>query len=260
MRYYSVMASCAIGHVNVAPYLFLILVMSFEKGFIVVGMEDKLANFHWLLIKAKPRLLYAIIVGVATYFLLDGYYLSTRFLMSWSAASATYLILVFVMMQYFNRKKISHLSARQDDGQLLIYIISLLASAVSLLAIFIHVGSVDQIPLKERILGVLMTGVTFAISWMVLHTAYALHYAHAYYAHLKEGSEYPPLVFLGTRYPAYSDFFHFSVVIGMTCQTADIIIVEPAIRNLVTAHSLLSFVFNATLLGLTMSLVGGLLS
>ena len=222
-------------------------------------MEHKPTKFHWFLLKAKPRLLYATFAGFLTFFLLEGHHFSTRFLMAWSAASLTYLILVFIMMQYFNRKKISHLSAQQDDGQLVIYIISLLASVVSLAAIFIHIGSVDEIPLQERVLGILMTGVTFATSWMVLHTAYALHYAHEYYAHLKQDSETTPLIFSGLRYPAYSDFFHFSVVIGMTCQTADIIIVEPKIRNLVTIHSLLSFVFNATLLGLTMSLVGGLL-
>jgi uncharacterized membrane protein len=222
-------------------------------------MEHKPTKFHWFLLKAKPRLLYAIFAGFLTFFLLEGHHFSTRFLMAWSAASLTYLILVFIMMQYFNRKKISHLSAQQDDGQLVIYIISLLASTVSLAAIFIHIGSVDEIPLQERVLGILMTGVTFASSWMVLHTAYALHYAHEYYAHLKQDSETTPLIFSGLRYPAYSDFFHFSVVIGMTCQTADIIIVEPKIRNLVTVHSLLSFIFNATLLGLTMSLVGGLL-
>lgn len=223
-------------------------------------MGNEFARFHWLLIKAKPRLLYAIIVGITAFFLLEGHYPSTRFLMAWSAASATYLILVFLMMQYFNRRKISHLSKYEDDGQLLIYIISLLASVVSLAAIFIHVGGVSEIPWKERALGVLITGMTFSISWMVLHTAYALHYAHAYYANFREDSNFPPLIFVGNKYPAYSDFFHFSVVIGMTCQTADIVIVEPKIRNMVTAHSLLSFVFNATLLGLTMSLVGGLLS
>jgi uncharacterized membrane protein len=114
--------------------------------------------------------------------------------------------------------------------------------------------------LKERVLGVLMTGITFAISWLVLHKAYALHYAHAYYACLKEDAPFPPLIFAGNKYPAYSDFFHFSIVIGMTCQTADIIIADSSIRNLVTTHSLLAFVFNATLLGLTMSLVGGLLA
>ena len=222
-------------------------------------MEHKPTKFHWFLLKAKPRLLYAAFGGLVTFFLLEGHHFSTRFLMAWSAASLTYLILVFIMMQYFNRKKISHLSAQQDDGQLLIYVISLLASTVSLVAIFIHIGGVDEIPLQERVLGVLMTGVTFVISWMVLHTAYALHYAHEYYAQFKQEAEKTPLIFAGTRYPTYSDFFHFSVVIGMTCQTADILIADPKIRNIVTIHSLLSFVFNATLLGLTMSLVGGLL-
>ena len=90
---------------DLALYPFLTLEMAFKKNFIVVKMEDKAVNFHWLLIKAKPRLLYAILVGIVTYFLLHDHYLSTRFLIAWSAASATYLILVFVMMQYFNRKK-----------------------------------------------------------------------------------------------------------------------------------------------------------
>lgn len=223
-------------------------------------MEYRWTKFRWLLMKAKPRLLYAIIVGAVTFLLLEGHYFSTRFLIAWSAASATYLILVFFMMSYFNRKKLSHLSAHEDDGQVLIYIISIFASVVSLAAIFIHVGATDEIPLKERVLGILMTGITFSLSWLVLHTAYALHYAHVYYANLKEGSAFTPLIFVGNKYPAYSDFFHFSVVIGMTFQTADIIIVEPKIRNLVTVHSLLSFVFNVTLLGLTMGLVGGLLA
>jgi uncharacterized membrane protein len=223
-------------------------------------MENKTSTLQLLLLKARPRLVYSVVVGSISFALLEGHHPSTRFLMAWSAASLTYLVLVFLMMHFFNSKKITSISEQQDDGQLLIYVISLLASVVSLVAIFIHVGGVDEIPLKDRVLGVLMTGATFFISWLVLHTAYTLHYAHAYYAYLNDASEFPPLIFIGNRQPSYSDFFHFSIVIGMTCQTADIVIVEPKIRNLVTAHSLLSFVFNATLLGLTMGLVGGLLS
>ena len=222
-------------------------------------MENKPSNLQLLLLKARPRLVYSAVVGSITFALLEGQHSSIRFLMAWSAASLTYLALVFFMMYFFQGKKIALISEYEDDGQLLIYVISILASVVSLAAIFIHAGGVDDIPLRDRALGVLMTGITFFISWLVLHTAYTLHYAHAYYAHLNDASEFPPLIFVGTRKPSYSDFFHFSVVIGMTCQTADIIIVEPKIRNLVTAHSLLSFIFNATLLGLTMGLVGGLL-
>jgi len=229
-------------------------------GLLGGAMEKEYRKFRWFLIKAKTRLLYSVIVGVLTFLLLEGHHTSTRFLMAWTSASLTYLVSVFVMMQYFNKRNISHLSNHQDEGQSFIYIVSLLASAVSLTAIFIHVGGIADIPLKDRILGVMMTGITFFISWLVLHTAYSLHYAHAYYENLKEDAEFPPLIFVGNRFPSYSELFHFSIVIGMTCQTADIVIVDPKIRSLVTIHSLLSFIFNATLLGLTMSLVGGLLA
>ena len=237
-----------------------VLVKYSDQGLIGDDMENEYKRFRWFLIKAKTRLLYSVFVGMATFFLLEGHHFSTRFLMAWSGASLTYLVSVFVMMRYFNKRNISHLGNHHDEGQSFIYIVSLLASAVSLTAIFVHVGGISDIPLKDRILGVMMTGVTFFISWIVLHTAYSLHYAHAYYANLKEGAEFPPLIFVGTKNPSYADFFHFSIVIGMTCQTADIVIVDPKIRSLVTAHSLLSFAFNATLLGLTMSLVGGLLA
>lgn len=223
-------------------------------------MESKFLKIYLLVIKAKPRILYSILIGIGTFLALNGYHPSTRFLMAWSAASATYLVLAFLMMRFYKGRKITNISKYQDDGELLIYVISILTSVVSLVAIFIHVGEVSEIPMKDRVLGALMTGITFFMSWMVLHTAYALHYAHAYYANYNEAAEFPPLIFVGNRQPSYSDFFHFSIVIGMTAQTADIIIVDSKIRSLVTAHSLLSFVFNATLLGLTMSLVGGLLA
>jgi uncharacterized membrane protein len=117
-----------------------------------------------------------------------------------------------------------------------------------------------DVPRNLKEFAVLMTGVTFFTSWLVLHTAYCLHYAHIYYLEQKNNKKLNPLVFSGTKNPSYADFFHFSVVIGMTCQTADVVIQSSKIRSLVTVHSMISFAFNATLLALTMSLVAGLMS
>ncbi|OWF66292.1 hypothetical protein B6A14_03600 [Polynucleobacter hirudinilacicola] len=222
-------------------------------------MENKHSNLRLLLLNAKSRLICSIAAAIIAFILLEGHSPSIRFLMVWSAASVTYLALAFLMMQSFNGKKIANVVKYEDDSQLMMYVITSLSCLISLAAIFLHIGEMGEIPLKDRTLGVTMTGATFFASWMVLQTAYALHYAHAYYANFNEAAQFPPLIFVGTPQPSYSDFFHFSLVIGMTCQTADIVIVESKIRNLVTAHSLLSFVFNATLLGLTMGLVGGLL-
>jgi uncharacterized membrane protein len=223
-------------------------------------MEKIINSDRWFLPKARQRILCAVVTGVAAFFLLNGHHPSTRFLMAWSAASGIYILLAHTVMNYFNKKKISHLCNHQDDGEYDIYIISLLASMVSLVAIFIHIGGMCDIPLHERVLGVVITGVTFFTSWLVLHTAFAMHYARAYFSSFKDSNEFPPLIFTGKKLPNYTDFFHFSIVIGMTCQTADIVIVDSNIRRLVTTHSLLAFIFNATLLGLTINLIGGLLT
>ena len=180
--------------------------------------------------------------------------------MGWSAASVTYLILVFLMMHFVGHKNISNFSALEDDGKLAIYIISLLSGGVSLLAIFIHIGEMKDVPRHLKEFAVLMTGITFFTSWLVLHTAYCLHYAHVYYLEQKKNKKLDPLLFSGSKNPSYADFFHFSIVIGMTCQTADVVIQSSKIRSLVTVHSMISFAFNATLLALTMSLVAGLIS
>ena len=223
-------------------------------------MADQKIKLHWFLVKAKPRILYSIIAGLIVFFSLQGYQSSTRFLMGWSAASVTYLILVFLMMHFVGHKNISNFSALEDDGKLAIYIISLLSGGVSLLAIFIHIGEMKDVPRHLKEFAVLMTGITFFTSWLVLHTAYCLHYAHVYYLEQKKNKKLDPLLFSGSKNPSYADFFHFSIVIGMTCQTADVVIQSSKIRSLVTVHSMISFAFNATLLALTMSLVAGLIS
>jgi uncharacterized membrane protein len=43
---------------------------------------------------------------------------------------------------------------------------------------------------------------------------------------------------VGTKFLSHSDLFHFSTVIGMTFQIADIVTFEPKIRSLVTMLNL----------------------
>ena len=99
---------------------------------------------------------------------------------------------------------------------------------------------------------------TFAASWLLVHTAFALHYAHAYYVILGEAG-CPPLEFPRQDAPAYLDFLYFSLVVGMTSQTADVAIATTRMRRLVMAHGLIAFVFNTTLLALTINIVASLL-
>ena len=57
------------------------------------------------------------------------------------------------------------------------------------------------------------------LSWVFIHTIFALHYAHDYYGERRqaERAEFPR-----RRAPDYWDFVYFSFVIGMTSQVSDV--------------------------------------
>ena len=60
--------------------------------------------------------------------------------------------------------------------------------------------------------------------------------------------------------PIYSDFLYFAMVIGMTSQTADVGIASSQIRRLVMVQGLVAFIFNTSLLALTINIAAGLIN
>lgn len=84
-----------------------------------------------------------------------------------------------------------------------------------------------------------------------------LHYAHDYYASLDRGHD-GGVLSLGSDLPNYSDFLYFACVIGTSKQTADISLTSRRMRRTGLAHCVLSFLFNATLLALSVNLAAGL--
>jgi len=100
---------------------------------------------------------------------------------------------------------------------------------------------------------------TVAASWFLMQVVYALHYAHEYYtADAQTGADLRGLAFPGEADPDYWDFLHFSVVIGVAAQTADVAFTDRRLRRLGTVHSLIAFLFNTLILALTINLVAGL--
>jgi hypothetical protein len=57
--------------------------------------------------------------------------------------------------------------------------------------------------------------------------------------------------------PDYWDFVYFSFVVGMTSQVSDVAVTSSMFRRLVAAHGVVSFIFNATLLALTVNIAAG---
>jgi uncharacterized membrane protein len=198
---------------------------------------------------ARPRTFISILIGVVAFFLLPGpLRLVTRLLISWDIFVALYLALVYTMVFRSGLTRIRRNAALQDDGRFLILLITALGAFASIAAIVFEIGGNHRSGPELA----LATG-TIALSWAIVHTAFALHYAHDYYRGAKPG---------GLQFPSgdqhdhadYWDFVYFSFVIGMTAQVSDVGITDKTIRRTATVHGIISFVFNTALVALMVNI------
>lgn len=210
---------------------------------------------HWHYLSASHRLLIIVIAGVVAFFTLSLIPSAmVRIALSWIVATSLYVLSTFLMMHFSTKENIAHLSEKEDDGAIFILLTTLLGSITSLVVIVMIMIDVKSLMINNTILEIGLVLLTYISSWFLIHTAFTLHYAHAYYQAL-EKTKQPPLLFPSTLNPNYVDFLYFSMVLGMTCQTADVNIASTKMRYLAMIQGMTAFVFNTTLLVLTINLI-----
>jgi len=210
-------------------------------------------------IRVRPRLATATVLGILTFVARGGEDWTQRALVAWDVGAFLYLVLAWTMMLRSRPgvEKMKWRSRLQDDGAVAVLVLTLAATVASLAAIVVELVHVQEQHANERTLTLVLAGATIFLSWCFVHTAFALHYAHEYYVDRGPEGE-PGLEFPGGGPPDYLDFLYFSFVIGTTSQTADVSIVSRAMRRLALLHGVVAFVFNTTLLALTVNIAAGL--
>jgi uncharacterized membrane protein len=174
---------------------------------------------------------------------------TTRALIAWDVTVALYLIAAFTTMWRASIARIRSHAIAADDGRIAILALTAGAALASLLAIVAEIGA-------GRGTGeVTLAIVTIALSWAMVHTSFAFHYAHDYYRLQPPGG----LKFPDEDKPDYWDFVYFSFVIGMTAQVSDVAISDRTIRRTAAAHGVVSFVFNTALLALMVNIAASAL-
>ena len=151
------------------------------------------------------------------------------------------------------------LSKKEDANAVMVLLIIILGAVISLGTIVIILSGERLPSVTDAAWQIGLVLLTYAVSWLLVHTAFTLHYARAYYIEL-ETSKNPPLLFANQLKPIYIDFLYFSMVVGMTCQTADVDIAESKMRFWVMIQGMTAFIFNATLLGIAINLIAGMVA
>jgi len=208
-----------------------------------------------LLTSARGRLVAALAVGVVSALLVSRYddWRLTA-VGAWDAASLYLLGVSWYVLASEDAAETRERAAAEDPGRAALRVILVVCSTASLFAAALVAHGQQARGQHHQLLAVL-TLVAAASSWSLMHSSYALHYAHLH--HIGGGAASKGLAFPGDDEPCGIDFAYFSFTVGMCFQTSDVSIETSRLRSAVLGHSVLSFVYNTLVIALTINLMVG---
>jgi uncharacterized membrane protein len=171
------------------------------------------------------------------------------------AGAFVFLALVWQAVTGRDAAATERLARTEDLSRPFADIVLLSASLASLVAVgFLLVdagrgsGAADGSLVGVSVLGVVL-------QWLTVHTVFMLRYARLYYGPPRGG-----IGFADDDLPDYYDFAYLALTIGMTYQVSDTDLTAKQVRRTAIRHALLSYVFGALIVAVTINLVASLLS
>ena len=212
-------------------------------------------------IRHRPRLFIALAAGLVAFWLSTHFTtrLATASLLGWNTCTLLYLAMGMETMLRASHDRMQKRALLHDDGEGVILLLSVAASALSCVAIVAELATTKDATGWLKGMHVGLAGLTLLTSWAFIHTAFAFHYAHGYYARASHSPEAPCLIFPNTDTPHYTDFLYFAFIIGTSGQTADVSFATTKIRRTGTIHCVLAYLFNATVLALMINIAASLI-
>ncbi len=199
------------------------------------------------------------LLGVAVFLMLPGRWeFSVRLVTGWNAGALLYLGFALSTIVRFSLTRAKNRAADQDEGAILVLVLTIFAVAVSLGAVVSLLGTAKDLPEPQQSMFLLLGVATTLLSWLLIHTMFALHYAHEFYGGEDVGRG-GGLKFPNEPQPDYWDFIYFSFVIGMTFQVSDVQVTRKRVRRLVVAHGVVSFFFSVTIIALMVNIGSNLI-
>jgi uncharacterized membrane protein len=163
-----------------------------------------------------------------------------------NAFFVTYLALTLAGLPHLTADYLKAHAASSDEPVWIIFLVTLAAVMVALVALFILVNQGGA----PHYLNLVLALSAVPLGWLTIHMMAAIHYAHVYWQpddpeqgrNARRGLDFPK-----TTDPRGIDFVYFSFVIGMTAQTSDVVITTHRMRRINIIHAIASFFFNTVL-------------
>jgi uncharacterized membrane protein len=204
-----------------------------------------------------PRLWISFIAGTALFgFLPHDWSTLSRVLVCWNGGVILFLALVSFWMTRLTAAQICTKYIEEDETAPFILLVVIIAAVASLFAIVEPLAGIKQVSGSVRAAHFALAALTLIDSWLLVPLMFTTHYADMFYS---APADDRPLHFPNTPEPVFWDFAYFSFTIAAACQTADVSTQHADMRRIVIVHTLISFLFNASILGFAINVTAGLI-
>jgi uncharacterized membrane protein len=175
-------------------------------------------------------------------------------LVGWDVGAGVIVAWIWMRLLHLDAAKTARVAGLEDDSRAASEGLLLGASVVSLIAVGFALARASGDNRDVRIMLTALAVASVIVGWTAVHTVYALRYARLYYG----GGSVGGIHFEGGDPPAYSDFVYIALTIGMTYQVSDTDITARPVRRTAIHHALVSYLFGAVILAITVSSIGAL--
>jgi uncharacterized membrane protein len=176
-------------------------------------------------------------------------------LAAWDGTVAAYVTLVWSTVWWLDAGETKARAEREDPTRAIADVLLLSAAVASLVAVGLALANASQGPGSVELVHLWLGLGSVVLSWLLVHTVFALRYARLYYEDPDGGVD-----FNQREAPTYGDFAYLAFTIGMTFQVSDTDLQKSSIRRTALRHALLSYMFGTGILAATINLVANLTS
>jgi uncharacterized membrane protein len=225
-------------------------------------VPDLYPTLPWIVrLSASRRLAIVLAIALIGFFALEPWIATrTRLLLSWNLGAMTYLTLAWTTVAVADATMTRVRAQLHDQSTYVIFILIVTAASASFVAIGFLVGDFRNLPFWGRFAHLTLSITALLLSWLLIQTLFAFHYARWYYSRRTDGTAHRAgLRFPSDKEPDYLDFAYYAFVVGMTSQVSDVMVTTRQMRRLTLVHGVLAFIFNIAILAMSINIIGGVL-
>jgi uncharacterized membrane protein len=171
----------------------------------------------------------------------------------WDVAAGAYCLWVWLAIWPMDADATAARAKAEDPNRALSDLIALNACVASIAAVGLALAGSKSSHGAQAVILAALGLLTVTISWFTVHTIFTLRYALLYYSEPEGGVD-----FHCDEPPSYRDFAYVGLTVGATFQISDTDLLTSAFRATVLRHTLLSYLFGAIILGVTVNMVASL--